>query len=139
MDNRFNKVFSSFDSYNPEFSFSFRIINNFSSYFSFHFFSKHNKDNLISHSHQLNNLTIVSSEDTSYTFVVTNTSIKNNIATFIIHIHIHNKPIVKTIHHIVNVTSTEAELFAIRCGINQVTNIHAILKIVVIIDLIYSA
>jgi len=33
----------------------------------------------------------------------------------------------------------EAELFIIRCGINQATNIQRILKIIVIIDLIHSA
>jgi len=36
MDNRFNKVFSSFDPYNSEFSPGSRIIDIFSSCFSFH-------------------------------------------------------------------------------------------------------
>jgi len=40
----------------------------------------------------------------------------------IFHIYIHNKPIVKTLHYAVNITSMEAELFAIRCGINQAIN-----------------
>ena len=94
---------------------------------------------LISYSRQLNNLAIVSFEDLSYTLVVTNASIKNNVATSITHIHICNRPIIKTVHYVVNVTSTEAELFTIRCGINQATNIHGILKIVVITNLIHSA
>ena len=50
IDNRFNEVFPSFDSYNSEFSPGSRIIDIFSSCFSFHSFSKHSKDNLISHS-----------------------------------------------------------------------------------------
>ena len=83
MDNRFNKVFPSFNPYNPEFSPSFRIIDIFPGHFSFHSSNKYSTDNLISHSCQLNNLVIVSSEDPSYTLVVTNTSIKNNIATSI--------------------------------------------------------
>ena len=45
-------------------------------------------------------------------------SVKNNITTSIAYIHIYNKPITKTLYHTLNVTSTEAELFAIRCGIN---------------------
>jgi len=55
---------------------------------------------------------IVSSEDSSYALVITNASIKNNVATSIAHIHIHNKPIIKTLHHAVNVTSTKAKLFS---------------------------
>jgi len=51
--------------------------------------------------------------------VITNASIKNNVATSIAHIHIHNYLIIKILHHTINVMSTKAELFAIRCGINQ--------------------
>ena len=36
-----------------------------------------------------------------------------------------------------NVTTTEAELFAIRYGINQATNLNGINKIIVITDSIY--
>jgi len=61
---------------------------------------------------------IISSLDPSYTLVVTNTSIKNNVATSVAHIHVHNKPVIKTLHHAVNVMTTEAELFTIRYGIN---------------------
>ena len=42
MDNRFNKVFPSFDPINPEFQPSNRIIDNFSNCISFHLFSKYN-------------------------------------------------------------------------------------------------
>jgi len=42
--------------------------------------------------------------------VVLDMSIKNQVATLIIHIHIHNNPISKTIHYVINITSTEAEL-----------------------------
>ena len=61
-----------------------------------------------------NNIVIKSSNSP----VVTDASVKNNIATFISHMHTYNNPITKTLHHVVHVTSTEAELFAIRCGIN---------------------
>ena len=79
------------------------------------------------------------SEDPSYVLVITDINIKNNVAISIAHIYIHNKPIVKTLYHVVNVTSTEAKLFSIRCGINQAINIQEILKIVVITDLLYIA
>ena len=66
-------------------------------------------------------------------------SIKNNVATFITHIHMVDKPLTKTIHHAINVTSTEAELFAIRCGINQSIHFDNISKIIVITDFIHAA
>ena len=47
--------------------------------------------------------------------VVSNASIKNDIATLVSHIHICDQPLVKMVHHAAFVTSTEAELFAIRC------------------------
>ena len=55
------------------------------------------------------------------------------------HVHVHNKPIIKMLHHAVNVTFMEAELFAIRYGINQATNLTGINKIIVITDSIHVA
>ena len=43
----------------------------------------------------------------------------------------------KTLYHTLNVMSTKAELFAIRCGINQAANNNNISKIIVITDSIY--
>ena len=71
--------------------------------------------------------------------VITDASIKNNIATSISHIHIHNHPLIKTVHHAVYITSTEAELFAIRCGINQACSRNNISKIIIITDSIHAA
>ena len=88
---------------------------------------------------QLDNLAIVSSEDPLYVLIVTNASVKFNVATSIAHIHIYNKPVVKILHHTVNITSTEAKLFAIRCGINQATTSQGIVKIIVVTNLIHSA
>ena len=139
MDNRFNEVFSSFDPLNKEFAPGSWIINIFSSCFLFYSFNKYSNKNFKTHSHQLNNISIISSLDPSYACVVTDTSIKNNIATFITHIHVHNKPVIKTIYYTVNVTSIEAGLFTIRCGINQATNISGISKIVIIMDLLHAA
>ena len=139
INNRFNEVFLFFDLQNSEFSPDIRIIDTFSSHFSFHSFNKQSNDSLLSHSHQLNNLVIVSSENPLYALAVTDTSIKNNMATSIAHIYICNRPIVKTLYHTVNVTSMEAELFAIRCGINQATNSQGISKIIIVTDLIHLA
>jgi len=45
----------------------------------------------------------------------------------------------KTIHHGVNVTSTETGLFAIKYGINQATQISDISHIIVVTDLIQQS
>ena len=67
---------------------------------------------------ELDKLTLKSSSFSLVALIASDASIKNNIATSITHIHMVDKPLTKTIHHAVNITSTEAELFAIRCGIN---------------------
>ena len=118
MDNRFNEVFPAFDLLNKKFSSGSRIVNSFSNQFYFHLFKRCSDETFKSQSQQLDNLTIVSSSDSSHALVVTDTSIKNNVATSIAYIHVHDKPVIKMIHHTVNVLTTEAELFAIMCGIN---------------------
>jgi len=75
----------------------------------------------------------------SIAIVITDASIKNNIATSISHTHISNQPLVKTIHHAAFVTSSEAELFAIRYGINQALSKKNVSKIIVITDSIHVA
>ena len=45
-------------------------------------------------------------------------NIKNQVATLIAYIHIHDNSATKTLYHMINVTSTKTELFAIRYGIN---------------------
>jgi len=71
--------------------------------------------------------------------VIADASIKNDIATSISHIHSSNRPLVKTVHHASFITSTETELFAIRCGINQACVINNVSKIVVVTDSIHAA
>ena len=71
--------------------------------------------------------------------IASDMSIKNNVTTFIAHIHTYNKSLTKMIHHAVLVTSTEAKLFAIRCGINQAMNLNNIAKIIVVTDSIHAA
>jgi len=66
-------------------------------------------------------------------------SVKNNVISSIAHIYVHNKPVVKTLHYTVNITSMEAEFFALHCGINQATRSHEISKIIIITDSIHAA
>ena len=74
----------------------------------------------------------------SMAIVVTDTSIKNDIATSISHVHLVNRPLTKTVHYAVFVTSMEAVLFTIRCSINQACTKENVSKIVVVTDSIHA-
>ena len=133
--NRVNECFPSFNPLNSEFSPSLRVIDNFSDCISFNLFNKE-KDNK-SCTQLLDKMVLESSSSLSVAIIASDACIKNNVATSIAHIHTHDKPLIKTIHHAVNVTSMEVELFTIRCGINQVMCIDNISKIIVVTDSIY--
>jgi len=90
-------------------------------------------------SRQLDDMTIQSSMSPHIAIVVSDASIKNDITTSVLHIYIHDQPLVKMVHHVAFVTSTEAELFAIRCSINQACNKANISKVIIITDSIYMA
>ena len=84
-------------------------------------------------------MVLKSSSSPLVAIIASDTSIKNNVTTSIVHIHTYNKPLTKTIYYMVLIISTEAELFAIRCGINQATNLNNIAKIIVVTDSIHMA
>ena len=108
MANRFNECFPSFIPLHSEFSPGLRIIDNFSDHISFNVCDKE-KDNK-SYTHQLDDIVLESSSFSSTAIIVSNISIKNNVATSVLYMYINNKPLIKTIHYMVHVTSTETEL-----------------------------
>jgi len=116
--NKAHGIFPSFSPLNPEFSPSYHIMDNFSDHFSFNLVNKKEKEKDKIHAQELDNMVLCNSSLPHTALVITDASIKNNIATSISHVHIANCPLTKTVHHTLFVTSTEAELFAIRCGIN---------------------
>ena len=79
------------------------------------------------------------SSNSSSTIVVLDASIKNHVTTLILHIYSYNKPVIKTLHRAINVTTTEAKLFAICCGINQAVTNQDVNHIVVITDSLHAA
>ena len=111
------------------------IIDIFSDYYSFHACIL----NIKKHMKNLEETTIRASSDPFSSIVVSDTSIKNQVTTSISHIHSFNKPIVKTLHRATNVTTAEAELFTIRCGINQADTDPSVKHIVVITDSFHIA
>ena len=58
IDNRFNKVFPSFDIFNKKFSPGDRLIDIFPSHFSFHYTNKQSKESMKSHICNLDNITL---------------------------------------------------------------------------------
>ena len=135
MANKYNECFPSFSPLDSEFSPGLRVIDKFSDYFSFNVCNKGKDDK--SHTQLLDEMILEYSSSSSVTIIVSYASIKNNVATSIAYIHVFNKLLMKMIHHAAYVTSTEVELFAIRCGINQSLSINNISKIIVITDSIH--
>jgi len=129
-------IFPSFASLYQEFTPGHRISDKFSDHFSFNLVNKKEKDNICAQ--KLDNLILQNSLPSS-ALVVTNASIKDNIATSVMHVHQANSPLIKTVHHAVFITSSEVELFTMRCEINQACNKNNISKIVVITDSIHLA
>ena len=139
IDNRFNEVFPAFDPINPELQPGNRIIDTFPNHFSFHTFSRSNDPSFKSCIQQLDVLVIEFSTSLSNALMITDGSVKNNVVSSIVHIHVFNKPMVKTLHHAVNMTLSEAEFFAIRCSINHAVLSHETSKIIIVTDSIHIA
>jgi len=130
-------IFPSFSPLHPELSLGSRIIDNFPDRFSFNLSSRNKNEK--THCQQLDNMVFEVSSSNSTTIIISDASIKNNIATSISHVHIANQPLIKMLCHAVLVTTTEAELFTIRCGINQACSKDNVYKIIVVTDSIHVA
>jgi len=135
----YNKSLGIFPSFSPtsiEFSPGNRIIDNFSDRFSFNLVNRKEKTKFNNCALELDEMVLQTSSSPYTALVITDASIRNNIATSVSHIHC---PLIKTVHHASFVTSTEAELFAIRCGINQACSKENVSKIIVVTDSIHAA
>ena len=130
MDNKCNKFFPSFSFFNKEFKLGNRIVDIFLDHFSFYSYSSDIKKYI----KNLEEITLRASSDPFLSIVMSDASIKNQVATSISHIHFFDKPVVKTLHKAINITTAKAKLFAIQCGINQAVANHNIKHIIVITD-----
>ena len=136
MANRSHECFPSFSPLNLKFSPGLRIIDKFSDHISFNICDRE-KDTK-SYAQVLDNMVLESSLSPSIAIVASDTSVKNNVTTSIAHIHTFEKPLIKTIYYTVYITSTEVELFAIRCSINQSSSLNNISKIIVVTDTFHA-
>jgi len=109
MDNRHNEIFPSFLWFNEEFKPGNHLVDLFSDCFSFHLHSLSTNE----HIEKLDDIAFRASSNPSSSIVMSDTSIKNHVATSISYIYLYDKPVIKMIHKVVNVTITEAKLFTI--------------------------
>ena len=138
VNNRLNGVSNSFDPFNNKLSPENKLIDFYSSCFYFHHSDRKSSNMRKTHLCHLDKIVFNASSDPKTAIVILDASIKNQVATSITHVHTHDFPVIKTIHHAVNVTSTEVELFAIRCGLNQAIQLTNIKHIIVITNTIYA-
>jgi len=106
MDNSHNKLLSFFSFFDKEFDPGNQLINSFPDRFSFYLCSS----NIKNHIRNLYDITFRVLSNPSSSIVISDASIKNHVT--ILNIHLHNKPVIKTIYQAVNIITTEAELFA---------------------------
>jgi len=137
--NKAHEIFPSFSPLNPEFSPGHCITDNFSDRFSFNLVNKKEKEKDKICAQELDNMVLCNSSLLHTALIITDASIKNDIATSISHIHIVNRPLTKTVYHASFVTSMEAKLFTIRCGINQACSNDIVSKIIIVTDSIHAA
>ena len=137
--NKSCSIFPSFSPLNQEFVPGSCIIDIFSDHFSFNLATKKEKEKDKICAQELDNMVLHNSLLPHTALVITDASIKNDIATSISHVHIANHPLTKTVHHAPFEISTEAELFAIRYSINQACFNEVVSKIIVVTDSIYAA
>jgi len=132
-------IFPSFSPLDPELTPGQCIIDIFSDRFSLNLVNKSKKEKNNCRAQELDEMVLRNSSIPNTALVITDASIKKDIATSIAHIHSTDRPLIKTVHHTSFVTSSEAELFAIRCGINQACMLNNVSKIVVVTDSIHVA
>ena len=118
-----------------EFSLGNRLCDDFPNHVSFYLRSQDIKIQI----QKLDNIVIASSSNLLLCIVVSDMSIKNQVATSILHIHLFDWPVVKTLHQAVNIPTMEVKLFAIKCSINQAVSTLNIKKIIIITDSLHTA
>ena len=84
-----------------------RLVNIFLSYFSFHQVDYKNKESKAAYLLYFNLIIVIS-----------NASIRNNIATFITYIYSYFILVKKTLYNTIGIISSKTKLFAIKCSIN---------------------
>ena len=67
---------------------------------------------------ELNQLVFNTSNEPNIVIIILDANIKDNVVILIVHIHSFNNPLKTMFYNAINITSTEAKIFALRYGIN---------------------
>jgi len=127
-----NQIYPTFDSLNHELR--AHIIDIFSDCFSFNTIKRADDKARAIHRHRLNSV-FQEAQNSPASSVIA--SVKSDVATA--YIWKTNTIVSKTCHHAMDVTSGEAELFAIRCGLSPVTHDLSVHQIIIVTDAIHAA
>ena len=84
-NNHLNEVFPSSNSFNKELSPGFCLVNNFSDCFPFHLFNQKDTNIIITHWNKLNSIYKDSPTNQDTVLIISDASVKNNVAIFISH------------------------------------------------------
>jgi len=96
VDDKCNEFFPSFSFFNDEFIPGKHIVDNFSDHYSFHSHTLNIQKHMKMLLKNLEETTIRASSNPFSSIIVSDASIKNQVATSILHIHSFNKPIIKS-------------------------------------------
>jgi len=113
-----NQILLVFNNLNKKLSPGFCLVDIFPNHFSFNVVKCKDAKVRATHLNKLKNVYRASKDDPNTLFIISHSSLKNNIVTSITHIWWGQALITKAIYHAMNISTTEAELFAIRQGIS---------------------
>jgi len=119
LSHNINQTLPAFDNLNKELSSRFHLVDTFPNYFSFNIVKYKDAKARTAYLNKLKNVYRNSKDNPNTLFIITDASVKNNIAILVMHIWREQVIITKAIYYVMYVTSIEAKLFAIRYGINQ--------------------
>jgi len=137
VNNCLNSVFPLFNSLNRELHPGQRLINIYSICFSFHKADCHSNESKAHHCNTLNDIMLNISSEPNTVVIISDTSIKTNVTSSIIHIYLFSSLLKKTLHHAINIMLIMAELLAFRYGINQAVQIPSSFYIIIITNILY--
>ena len=107
-------IFPSFNLLYKELSPGFHLVDNFQNSFSFNTVDWKINNAKFVYLQKLSKVFEDSLQNFNTVLILSDVSIKNQVAMSITHIHYSHNIIAKTIYHAMNITTTEAELFTIR-------------------------
>jgi len=109
-NNHLNGTFPLLNTLNSKISTRIRLIDSFSSHFSFYIVNYKDKKSKNAYFCKLNKIIFKVSSKANSVIIISDASIKDNIATSIAHVYSCSNPIKKTLYYTINIIMTEAEL-----------------------------